>query len=61
MSQSTAPRTGPQQWIRDVCDMLDRASSYTLKLGNLDEAVAILKEALQLTPKVAGRPPTEIA
>jgi hypothetical protein len=61
MSQSTAPRTGTQQWIRDVCDMLDGAFSYTLKLGNLDEAVAVLKEALQLTPKVADRPSTEIA
>ena len=61
MSQSTAPGTGAQQWIRDVCDMLDRALSYTLKLGNLDEAVAVLKEVLQLTPKAADRPPTETA
>ena len=61
MSQSTAPRTGTQQWIRDVCDMLERAFSYTLKIGNLDEAVAILKETLQLTPKLADRPPTETA
>jgi hypothetical protein len=61
MSQSTAPRTGAQQWIRDVCDMLDRAFSYTLQIGNLDEAVAILKEVLQLTPKPADRPPTETA
>lgn len=53
MSQSTPPRSGKSQWIRDVCDMLDVASTYMLMLGNLDEAVAAVREVLQRTPSVA--------
>jgi hypothetical protein len=54
MSQSTGPETGNRQWIRDVCDMLDRAAAFTLTLGDVDEAVAVVKEALQRPPRVAA-------
>jgi hypothetical protein len=59
MSQSTAPQAGRQQWIRDICDMLDRASTFTVRLGNLDEAVSALKDVLRRTPAVAVDPATE--
>ena len=50
MSQSTGPETGRRAWIRDVCVMLDLASSYTLTLGDLDEAVNVVKATLEGAP-----------
>jgi hypothetical protein len=50
MSQSTPPRTGGRDWIRDVCAMLDRARAYVLSLGDLDSAVAAVKEGLRGAP-----------
>jgi hypothetical protein len=47
MSQSTPPRTGGRNWIRDICDMLDAAGSYLLNLGDLDTAVVVVKEVLR--------------
>ena len=54
MAQSTGPSAGKPQWIRDVCAILDSASSHTLVVGGLDEAVAGIKDVLQRTPRVAA-------
>ena len=54
MSQSSGPEAGKRQWIRDVCAILDRASSHVLRLGDLDAAVDAVKEALRGTPRVAA-------
>jgi hypothetical protein len=55
MAQSTGPASGKAQWIRDVCDILGPASSHTLVLGDLDEAVAGVTRVLRdTTPSVAA-------
>jgi hypothetical protein len=54
MSQSTGPAAGKRQWIRDVCAILDRASSHILRLGDLDGAVDAVKQALQSSPNMAA-------
>lgn len=53
MSQSSAPEAGKRQWIRDVCAIVDRASSHVLRLGRLDAAVVAVTSALQGTSKAA--------
>jgi hypothetical protein len=47
MSQSVLPSGGAQDWINDVCAMLDKAESYVLRSGDLDSAVAAVKSALE--------------
>ena len=54
MSQSTPPDAGPREWIRDVCGILRTARCYTLSLGDLDTAVAALKDGLSESPTVAA-------
>jgi hypothetical protein len=54
MAQSTGPAGDKRQWIRDVCDTLDAASSYSLILGDLDEAVTELTGVLQRAPSAAA-------
>jgi hypothetical protein len=54
MSQSTPPDAGPREWIRDVCGILNPARCYTLSLGDLDTAVAALKEGLRKSSTVAA-------
>lgn len=53
MSQSSAPRAGKRDWIRDVCAIVDRASSHVLRLGRLDAAVVAVTTAVQGTSKAA--------
>ncbi len=55
MAQSTGPVGEKRQWIRDVCDTLDSAWSYTLVLGDLDEAVAGVTGVLRRTPSAVPR------
>jgi hypothetical protein len=47
MSQSVVPSGGAQDWIRDVCAMLDKAESYVLRSGGLDPAVAAVKSVFE--------------
>ncbi len=54
MSQSTGPDSGKSDWIRDVCAMLLRSSSHVLWLGDLDQAVAAIREMLEGTPRLAA-------
>jgi len=54
MAQSTGPSGGKPQWIRDVCAILEPASSHALVVGDLDEAVGGIKEVLRRTPSVAA-------
>jgi hypothetical protein len=54
MSQSTPPGAGQRAWIRDVCGILDPARCYTLSVGDLDTAVAALKDGLRRSPTVAA-------
>jgi hypothetical protein len=54
MSQSTGPESGKRDWIRDVCAILHRSSSYVLWLGELDQAVAAIRAMLKGTPRLAA-------
>ena len=47
MSNSSLPGGGPQEWVRDVCTMLDNASTYVLRCGSLNSVVDAVKEALE--------------
>jgi hypothetical protein len=46
MAQSQPPAGGPQEWIADVCALLDRSACYALNAGDLDSAAGALKDAL---------------
>ena len=50
MAQSTPPRRGPAAWVRDVSTAVARARCHTLALGDLDSAVAVLRECLEARP-----------
>lgn len=47
MGQSTGPAGGTRPWIRDVCDMVDSAATYTLVLGDLDGAVTAVTRVMR--------------
>jgi len=47
MSESTLPAAGAGIWVRDICAMLDKASTYVLRCGQLDSAVAAVKQVLE--------------
>jgi hypothetical protein len=46
MSQSSLPSGGAQQWVGDVCRLVDSAACYLLRWGTLDTSVATVKTAL---------------
>ena len=50
MAQSTPPRRGPAAWVRDVSAAVARARCHTLALGDLDSAVAVLRQCLEARP-----------
>lgn len=54
MSQSTPPNTGRRGWLSDVCAILTQAGCYILRLGDLDTAVAVVKDGLRAAPTVAA-------
>jgi hypothetical protein len=47
MAHSAPPSGGRAAWIRDVCATLERATCYTLQLGDLDSAVAAVQRCLE--------------
>lgn len=46
MRQSRAPCHGIRRWIEDVSALVENAHCYTLQNGNLDEAVADIRDQL---------------
>jgi len=46
MSQSSRPASGPRDWIRDVCAVLDRAECFVLRSGDLEASVVAVKRVL---------------
>ena len=51
MSQSGLPAGGAQKWVKEICAMVDAASSYLLHCGNLDSAVELVRNALAQQPR----------
>jgi hypothetical protein len=47
MAQSNPPSTGRAAWVRDVCTVVRGAASYLLTLGDLDSAVAIVRQCAE--------------
>jgi hypothetical protein len=48
MAQSNMPAAGARDWVRDICDTLDRAACYVLTFGELEASVSAVKRALRL-------------
>jgi len=47
MSESNLPAAGAHAWIKDVVAMVDSASSYLLRCGDLDSAIEAVKSVLE--------------
>lgn len=46
ISQSTAPIKRNRNWVGDICNTLNKAKTYDLHLGNLDDAKDLIKKVL---------------
>ena len=46
MAQSEPPSTGPATWVRDVCALVRGAAKYLVILGDLDSAVAVVRQCV---------------
>jgi hypothetical protein len=50
MAQSNPPSTGRAAWVRDVCALVRGAACYLLTLGDLDSAVAVVRQCAEAAP-----------
>jgi len=46
MEQSSPPRSGRNNWIGDLCAMVNGASTHVLAVGELDSALAVIHHTL---------------
>ena len=46
MAQSDPPSSGPAAWVRDVCALVRGAAKYLVILGDLDSAVAVVRQCV---------------
>ena len=58
MTQSDAPAAGHAEWVRDVCSLVRGAAGYVLTVGDLDSAVATVRECLE-RPAIPAEPSTK--
>lgn len=48
MSQSNLPAAGTRDWVRDICGLLEHATCFVLRCGDLETGGAAVKDALSV-------------
>lgn len=46
MSQSNLPAAGARDWVKDICGLVEHATCFVLRSGDLDTGSAAVKDAL---------------